>query len=283
MVTTSGLILIDKEPGMTSYGVDARLKKIFDTAKVGHVGTLDPFASGLLVCLIGKGTKLADILPLDKKEYIAVLKLGTKTDTLDPTGEAIEEKELPHLDDEQIKAAIASLVGESEQIPPMFSALKKEGVPLYKLARKGESVERPPRKITVYDAEFIKHEDDEITFSVTVSKGTYVRSLGETLAEKLGTIGHLASLRRTKVGKYRVDEAVKIDNVSAENLIPLEKALDFVPSLKVMGRDGKAALNGAPLHLASADDMLLIEDEDGPIALYARDREGKYVSRKGLR
>ena len=207
-----GIFLIDKEAGMTSRKVDNILGKRYGSHAVGHLGTLDPFATGLLIVAINKGTKLLTYLNDGDKTYEATLLLGEKTSTGDLEGEVIEKKDIPNISKEKLDEVLRSFLGNSLQIPPKFSAIKVNGVPLYKSARQGKEVEVKPRDITIYSLEGTI-EGKTIHLKAKVSKGTYIRTLGEDIAEKLGTVGHVTALRRTSIGDLSVNEAKKIDDL----------------------------------------------------------------------
>lgn len=279
----NGIILIDKKEGLTSRDEISFVSKKLNEKKVGHIGTLDPFATGLLVGLVGQGTKLSQFLEGLDKVYVANLKLGKRTNTQDLTGEVIEEKEVPELNKKLIEEVFKSFEGEIEQTPPMFSAIKFKGQPLYKYARKGEEIERKARKVRIYSLNLLSFNNDEIMFSAHVSKGTYIRTLGEDLAVKLGTVGHLIALRRVKVGEYSVTNAHQSDDVSLENVIPIEQALSFMDKLYVSGEEKKKFLNGMHIEIKNKSDSLYVYDDDGIIAIYERDHKDIYRSVRGFR
>ena len=209
------ILNIYKSRGMTSFSVVRSIRYITKEKKVGHAGTLDPFAEGVLIIGTGKDTKNLTAITNDTKTYIASIKLGVLTNTLDIEGEIIKEKEIPKLDSQRIKRILNSFLGDSMQEPPMFSAKKIDGKKLYELARKNIIVKRNPVKITIDAIELLDYNNSHITFSVTVSKGTYIRVLGKNIAEKLGTVGHLDHLIRTRVGSFLVDDSITIDNIKA--------------------------------------------------------------------
>ena len=206
-----GVLLIDKAPGMTSHDVVAIVRNRLATQKVGHCGTLDPFATGLLLIVVGRGTKIQDLLMSEDKEYVGTMKLGEVTNTQDRDGEVIETHAVGTLDKSVIEAAFAKFHGDFYQIPPMVSAIKKEGVPLYKLAREGKVIEREPRCVHVYAHEIRKIHLPEIDFRVICSKGFYVRTYAHDIGQELGCGAHLAGLRRTKSGRFTVEGAVTIE------------------------------------------------------------------------
>lgn len=194
-----GIIVINKPSGYTSHDIVSKIRKKLNIKKVGHTGTLDPLATGVLPILLGNGTKLSKYLINHDKEYIATIKLGVKTDTADIEGTVIEEQEVPLLTEEQIMNSLESLKGKQKQIPPMYSAIKVNGKKLYEYARSGESIMVEPRDIEIYNIELIQYKEHEIKFKVACSKGTYIRSLCEDIAQKLNTIGTMSALERTKV------------------------------------------------------------------------------------
>jgi tRNA pseudouridine55 synthase len=224
----SGVLLIDKAPDMTSHDVVAIARRALNTKKIGHCGTLDPMATGLLMLVIGRATKIQDLLMSEDKEYAGTMTLGASTSTQDRQGEVIESRPVPEFSHEQIDAAFAAFTGEFEQIPPMVSAIKKDGVPLYKLARKGEVIERQPRPVRVDRYSVTRIELPEIDFTVNCSKGFYVRTYAHDIGEKLGCCGHLSELRRTRSGKFTLDRAVSVADLKTA---PREQLLSSLISL----------------------------------------------------
>ena len=223
-----GVLLIDKAPGMTSHDVVAIVRNRLATQKVGHCGTLDPFATGLLLIVVGRGTKIQDLLMSEDKEYAGTMKLGEITNTQDRDGEVIETHEIGPLDRAVIEAAFAKFHGDFYQTPPMVSAIKKDGVPLYKLAREGKIIEREPRCVHVYAHEIRGVRLPEIDFRVICSKGFYVRTYAHDIGQELGCGAHLSALRRTKSGRFTVDGAITIEALKtgskegiANQIIPL--------------------------------------------------------------
>ena len=247
-----GIIVINKEKDYTSHDVVAKLKKKLNISKVGHTGTLDPNATGVLPILIGKGTKFSKYLINHDKTYKAKIELGKKTDTADVEGNVIEEKPV---DTEYIKQnlvqVLESFVGKQEQIPPMYSAIKKDGKKLYEYARAGEKVEIEPREIEIYKIDLNKYDKNIISFVVSCSKGTYIRSLCEDIAEKLNTLGYMKNLKRLQVGKFNIKDAVYIDDIDLKNvndyLITLEEILREIPCINLDEKKLKLFLNGVQL------------------------------------
>lgn len=211
--TPSGVLLIDKAPGMTSHDVVAIARKTLNLKKIGHCGTLDPMATGLLILVIGKGTKLQDLLMAEDKTYEGTLTLGISTSSQDKEGDIIKEVEVPPLATERIESTFGSYTGNFEQIPPMVSAIKQNGVPLYKLARKGQEVKRDPRPVTVMNYKISRIESPEIDFMVQCSKGFYVRTYAHDIGQDLGCGAHLSSLRRTESGRFDLSRAISVEQL----------------------------------------------------------------------
>jgi len=267
----NGLVLLDKKKGKSTTWEEYGLKKLFGTKKVGHAGTLDPFATGLIICGVNKGTKLLNALEAEDKTYIAKLKLGIKTNSADMTGEVIEKKQVSEHTDEEIQSVLEKFQGELTQVPPMYSALKKDGVPLYKLARENKVIERKARKIKIHKIHFISYdrEDSTIVFLANVSKGTYIRTLGEDIALALNEVGTLEELRRTKVGKYNVKNAKKVEDTRIEDLIEISEFYKDVFHVRITGENDKRARNAADVKLdLDKEEVLLIDDDEKAIALY---------------
>ena len=205
------ILNIYKPKGITSFGVVKKIRKIISEKKVGHGGTLDPFAEGVLIVGTGKDTKKLKNITDSDKSYTASIKLGKITDTLDPEGVVTKKKKIPKLNNSKINKILNSFLGISMQTPPMFSAKKIGGVKLYELARKNIIIDREPAQINISDISLINFNETKIAFSVSCSKGTYIRVLGKEIAEKLGTVGYLDSLIRTRVGEYFIDDSVPLD------------------------------------------------------------------------
>lgn len=233
---TDGVLLVDKPAGPTSHDVVERLRRRYRPDKLGHAGTLDPFATGLLVLAFNQATRLAELLGSGAKLYQASLGLGRSTDTGDLTGETLREAPVPELAAAQVSEALAALEGPRMQAPPAYSAAKHEGRPLYAYARAGVKVEKPPRPITVYEAQLVSLAPGEISFRMLCSRGTYVRALGEDLARSLGSEGHLTALRRLGSAPFAAEEALDLDQ--ALDLGPEELALRLLPLPEVLDRLG---------------------------------------------
>jgi tRNA pseudouridine55 synthase len=220
--TPDGVLLVDKASGMTSHDVVALLRRRLQIRKVGHCGTLDPIATGLLLLTLGRGTKIQDLLMAEDKEYSGTMMLGVITSTQDKDGEMIERCEVPPLEEKTIRAAFEKFRGDFYQTPPMVSAIKQAGVPLYKLARQGKTVEREPRLVHIYRYSIDRVTLPEIDFTVVCSKGFYVRTYAHDIGAELGCGAHLYSLRRVKSGRFDVASAITVDDI--KNAEPSEIA-----------------------------------------------------------
>jgi tRNA pseudouridine55 synthase len=220
--TPDGVLLVDKAAGMTSHDVVALVRRRLQIQKVGHCGTLDPLATGLLLLTLGRGTKIQDLLMAEDKEYSGTMMLGAKTSTQDKDGEVIERREVPPLEEKTIRAAFEKFRGDFYQTPPMVSAIKQAGVPLYKLARQGKTVEREPRLVHIYRYSIDRVTLPEIDFTVVCSKGFYVRTYAHDIGAELGCGAHLYSLRRVKSGRFDVASAITVDEI--KNAEPSEIA-----------------------------------------------------------
>jgi tRNA pseudouridine55 synthase len=229
-----GVLLIDKAAGMTSHDVVAIVRNRLETQKVGHCGTLDPFATGLLLIVIGRGTKIQDLLMSEDKEYVGTIKLGEVTNTQDRDGEVLETHPVADFDHAEIEAAFAKYHGDFYQTPPMVSAIKKDGVPLYKLAREGKVVEREPRLVHVYAHEIQAVRLPDINFRVICSKGFYVRTYAHDLGQELGCGAHLSSLRRTKSGRFTVHGAVTIEELKTNTRENIAARIISLPDISRM-------------------------------------------------
>jgi tRNA pseudouridine55 synthase len=228
-----GAILIDKPVGPTSHDVVDAIRRQFRFKKVGHCGTLDPNATGLLLIVLGRGTKLSERLMSSDKVYEGAIKFGETTDSYDVDGELVASLPVPPMTLEQLNAEAAAFVGDLMQMPPMVSAVKKDGVPLYKLARKGVEVERKERLVHIYSFQFSSYAEPVGAFRIACTKGTYVRSIAHDLGQKLGCGAYLQSLRRTESGRFAVSDALPLETVLKLSQAELEKRV--VPMLKLAG------------------------------------------------
>ena len=279
----NGIVLLDKDAGVSSRDVDDALEKLFHTKKVGHLGTLDPFATGLLVIGLNKGTKFLPYLDDSKKSYIATLKLGFHSSTGDPEGEITAGDPVPELTKEGIAQVLYSFVGKSEQLPPMTSAIKVNGEALYKAAHRGEEVERKKRAIEIYSINLISFEKNEIVFTATVSRGTYIRVLGEDIAQALKSVGYLTTLRRLSIGDFRLDLAKKLSDLTENDVMDPTLFIHTMKHIEIDEADLERVKNGAPMTLAQdyGEKVLLVLHENA-IAVYARTRDAFYHSERGL-
>ena len=229
--TLDGAILVDKPAGPTSHDVVDAIRRKFGIKKVGHCGTLDPNATGLLIIVLGRGTKLSEKLMGDDKVYEGTIQFGATTNSYDVDGEVLETKPVPPLTLDQLNELAAQFVGDQMQTPPMVSAIKKDGVPLYKLARKGVEVEREPRLIHIYNFRFTNYNEPHGEFRLACTKGTYVRSVAHELGQKIGCGAHLSALRRSASGKFDATEAMPLEAVLKLTTAELEKKV--IPFLKL--------------------------------------------------
>lgn len=279
-----GLLIIDKPAGLTSHDVVARVRRVLKEKRVGHTGTLDPFATGVLVILVGRATRLAQFLNSALKEYEAVIRFGYSTDTGDMTGKPKSEGESQQSGagnpepvaggsnswtDEEIEAALNGLRGERLQVPPMYSAKKVQGRKLYELARRGEEIERAAVPVNIHELEAVRaggaallRQNDAATCDLTVrvlcSAGTYIRVLAEEVGARLGTGGHLLSLRRTRAGQFRIEAATRLDELQesvavADILVPPDAALSFMPFVHLSEGEAQRAAQGGALRLKAAE------------------------------
>lgn len=281
-----GFLLIDKEIGVTSRKVCNEISHKLKEKKVGHIGTLDPFASGLLIVTLGKANKAGAFLENDKKRYLATIKLGKATDTLDLTGKVIKEKEITPINEKLIVEVLNSFLGETYQIPPMTSAIHVNGKKLYELAHKGIEIERKPRKIFIYDIKLINFSNDEITFECLVSKGTYIRVLGEDIATKLNNYGYLSMLRRISSGNVDIKEAKKIDLITPNDVKSVYDILSKSSNIKIV--DDKLALDIANGKIKTLKEenkekyLLVVNTNKNPIAMYEKISENIFEFKRGL-
>lgn len=220
-----GVLLVDKPTDHTSHDVIARLRGKLKMKRIGHAGTLDPMATGVLVVLVGKATRASQYLMSLDKEYTGTIKLGQVTNTQDAEGEVLETRPVPSLSADELAAAMKTFVGDQYQTPPMYAAIKIDGVPLYKLARKGEEVEREPRFIRISAFDITRFASPEIDFVLRCTKGTYVRTVAHDLGAKLGCGAYLSALRRTATGKFTIDQCLTLDAIQALPLPEIEKRL----------------------------------------------------------
>jgi tRNA pseudouridine55 synthase len=282
-----GVLIVDKPAGLTSHDVVARVRRILKIKRVGHTGTLDPFATGLLVVLVGRATRLAQFLSGAEKEYLATIRFGYATDTGDPLGKRLETKDAQNgagegvfiFGERELEAALDGLRGEIEQVPPMYSAKKVQGQKLYELARRGMEIERQAVKVSIHELEALrrgdallkKNEDGTLDLSIRVvcSAGTYIRTLAEAIGERLGVPAHLAHLRRTRAGSFPVEDAITLDELeekagSAETfLISPDAALQKLPFVHLTADEALGTIHGVALPLRAGTGW----PEDQPVRM----------------
>lgn len=251
-VVAGGLLLLDKLAGISSNQALGKAKKILGIRKAGHAGTLDPFATGLLLCAFGQATKVNAFLLEADKTYQATLTLGQATSTGDLEGEVVDSAEIADMTLPEWQSLADKLTGNIEQTPPMYSALKYQGQPLYKLARQGKTVERAARSITIYSLKITRWESPELDFVVRCSKGTYVRTLGEQLAQLADTVGHLSALRRTSIGRFDQQSMLTLEQLAdtvnpIDVLLPADQALLGYPDIHIDTNQAKRFMHGQTL------------------------------------
>lgn len=267
-----GVILIDKPLGITSHDVIARLRRRFQTRRIGHAGTLDPLATGLLVVAIGPATRFLQYLPLEPKEYLGTIRFGIETTTQDAEGDIVAERPVPSDLLSKAHELLPEFTGSLQQIPPIYSAVKKEGKPLYAYARRGETVEREPRTVFIREAQLIEQVGTELEVRIVCSGGTYMRTWAHDLGQRLGCGAHLSALRRTRVGKFELEEAVMLEEVTEADIRPLSEALPPVPLVILNSHQVEAIRQGQAigwLHPPAGQVCGLI-DPDGDVIGVAR-------------
>ena len=239
--TQDSIVNLFKPVGPTSFDMVCSVRRILGVKKAGHIGTLDPAAEGVLPICLNRSTRIIQFLSPLQKTYRATFELGSATDTQDATGRKVSTKDPSLVNETKIKQVFQTFVGEKDQIPPMYSAKKKNGIPLYKLARNGINIARDPVKITIYSIDFIKKEENQVLFEVRCSAGTYIRTLSHDIGKKLGCYAHMVRLTRTKVGLFGLGRTLTLEELKVayeegslpEKLLPLEEALNFLPAIRV--------------------------------------------------
>ncbi len=277
-----GIILINKPAGMTSHDVVNKLRKILHTKKVGHCGTLDPDATGVLVVCINKATKVLQFLTSESKEYVATLNLGVSTDTYDASGKVLETKEYQKIDDDKIIACLKSFIGKQEQKPPLYSAIKIKGKKLYEYARSGENVEVPTRVVTIDYIDVLEIKENLIKFKVGCSKGTYIRPLCFDIAAKLGYPGHMQDLIRTKSGKFALNDCFTLEEIEAGkfNCLSIETALSDFKQLEV--EDENIVYHGKKIKSDLNEQVVIVNRNKKVLAVYGPDGNGYLKNIRGL-
>jgi tRNA pseudouridine55 synthase len=280
-----GVLIINKPDGWTSHDVVKRVREVLGIQKVGHAGTLDPHATGVLPVLIGKGTKIAQYLLNWDKEYVAVLQLGQKTDTQDAWGTMLEDVSCNALSEDDVRSVFKSFHGTIQQVPPMYSAVKVGGQPLYKKARKGQTVERQAKTVVIHDLEIQRVALPEVSFRVACSKGTYVRTLCADIGDCLGVGGHLKWLQRSRVGPLHLDQALNMESLTDADVLKYNEAfcsLDHVlggfPAVKVNGDDARKVLHGNAIPWSRVERT----EEKISIATQEEDRRVRVKNKDGV-
>ena len=285
----NGIILVDKPQDWTSHDVVAKLRGVLHERRIGHSGTLDPLATGLLVVFVGRATRAVEFAEADSKEYITGLHLGVSTDTQDITGNIVASSgALP--DEAALREAIGRFIGDIEQIPPMYSAIKKGGKKLYELARRGESVERAPRKITVSDIDIAGRDGDDYILNISCSKGTYVRTLCSDIGEALGCGACMSCLRRTRAGVFSVDDAHSLADIEAavregrlsDIILPVDTLFASFPKLTVSQSAAKRLKNGNIIKISAEDGDYRVYSDPEEFLLLGRVEGGKLKTIKSF-
>jgi tRNA pseudouridine55 synthase len=264
----NGIIILDKPMNLSSAKAVAKVKNLFKAAKAGHSGTLDPFATGVLICCLNQATRLARFFLHGSKTYDAVLRLGVETDTQDATGHIVARAEVPRLSQPQAEEILARFEGRVMQYPPIFSALKHQGTPLYKLARQGTPVQKPPRQVTISKIRLLAMNLPDIHFEVTCSAGTYIRTLCADIGKAAGCGGHLAQLRRTASSAFNVDQAIPLTALEAMGhhaaIIPMTDALGDMPTICAHDQLLQRVSRGQPLTSSDVPRSAIVSPLPGP-------------------
>ncbi|MDO4500039.1 MAG: tRNA pseudouridine(55) synthase TruB [Erysipelotrichaceae bacterium] len=277
------IILVDKPKGITSFDLCFKMRRVFNTKKIGHTGTLDPNATGLMMILVDNASKANQFLVTATKEYIATVKLGIKTDSDDIDGKILEEREETVPNKEELVNTFKKFIGKSKQVPSMFSAIKVNGKKLYEYQREGKTVEIEPRDIEVFYIELLDITDDGFIFKTKVSSGTYIRTLAQDILNDLGLIGTLSELRRTMIDDFSVEDASTLEEVlegKYTNLNEAEVLSKYYDRVEI--RDRKHVTDGKSLRLEGYGDTVLCVNNDEALAIYVREEDGRYYCKRGL-
>lgn len=274
----NGIVIVDKPQGWTSQDVTARLRRVFGTRRIGHGGTLDPMATGVLPVFVGRATRAVEFFEHAEKTYETVLLLGKKTDTQDVTGTVLEERAVD-VTESQVEEVLARFRGEIMQVPPMYSALKVNGQKLYELARKGKQVERQPRPVTVYELTVLSFENNRLSLRVRCSKGTYIRTLCEDIGQALGCLGCMEALRRTQAGEYRLEDAVALEDLLESStpescLRGMDTMFAQYPAVKLTANQEKRCRNGNSFTRPMPDGIYRAYGENGEFLMLAKVEDG---------
>lgn len=288
-----GIVVLDKATGLSSNAALQEVKRLYEARKAGHTGSLDPLATGVLPLCLGEATKVSQFLLDSDKGYRARIKLGVRTDSGDSEGNVIEEHDAIGVSREQIEQALEQFRGEIEQMPPMHSALKKDGVPLYKLARQGVTVEREPRPVSIYRIELSAYIDDELELEIECSKGTYIRTIADDLGQALGCGAHIVALHRTRAGTFTEHDCVKVDTLIQEKeshglegidryLLPMDQAVADLPEVRLPEATASYVKNGQAVlvqHLP-AEGLVRLYQEEQFIGIGCIDDDGKVAPKR---
>lgn len=286
----NGIIVMDKPAGWTSMDVCGKLRRLLDERRVGHAGTLDPMATGVLPVFVGRATRAVEFAESGDKEYIAGLRLGVETDTQDSTGQVVAEHKVD-CDRQALEEVLPQFRGDILQVPPMYSALKRNGKKLYELARKGKTVERKPRPVTISALDILSQESpDHYTLRIGCSKGTYIRTLCHDIGQTLGCGGVMDALRRTRAAGFTLAEAVTMEQViqAAEEgraealLTPVDRFFDGHPALTVRGRAERLCRNGNPFHWEAEEGLYRVYGSDGSFLMLGRLEQGQMKTVKSF-
>lgn len=274
----NGIVIVDKPQGWTSQDVTARLRRVFGTRRIGHGGTLDPMATGVLPVFVGRATRAVEFFEHAEKTYETVLLLGKKTDTQDVTGTVLEERAVD-VTESQVEEVLTRFRGEIMQVPPMYSALKVNGQKLYELARKGKQVERQPRPVTVYELTVLSFENNRLSLRVRCSKGTYIRTLCEDIGQALGCLGCMEALRRTQAGEYRLEDAVALEDLLESStpescLRGMDTMFARYPAVKLTANQEKRCRNGNSFTRPMSDGIYRAYGENGEFLMLAKVEDG---------
>lgn len=278
------IFLINKPKAMTSFDVCFQIKKSLHEKSVGHTGTLDPNATGLLIVLCGKYTKLLPYCDHDRKEYIASMQFGIKTDTLDIWGNVIDSKPVNSISEDRLKEVLNSFLGKQKQIPPMYSAIKKDGKKLYELARNNIEIVREARDIEIYEIELLSFNDDTFSFRAVVSSGTYIRSLCEDIASRCDNYGVMTSLNRTKIQDLSIDMAINVEDINEHlnDIKPYDVINNRYPKINVSDKMVNDIKNGKRINVKCDDDMIILVNNDTILAAYEKAGNNVYKCKRGL-
>ena len=276
-----GILLVNKPMEMTSHDVVAFLRRTLKTKKIGHTGTLDPNATGLLVCTIGRATKILPYLEKQEKVYEATMKLGIKTDTGDIWGNTVEENEVPEIKKEKIISVLSSFFGKQLQLPPMVSAIKYQGKPLYEYAREGKEIQRKEREIEITELQLLAYDETSISFTVSCSAGTYIRTLCEDIGLALHTVATMSALKRNRCGNFLLEQASDLEEITAGTytVLSIEEALSHMKIVEYS--DLSALQNGKAVAIEKTEDTILMMYEGKAIAVYEW-KEDRYYCKRGL-